>query len=236
MSLPHLTLTKKSFSVFRLSFGKNLYRNLATLQPRNAKPRNVHQSHPEANRRILTIYPAAGAAHFGRGNAVTWLKDSPRYYPEATLNMAARPDARASPNMATGNGPSPGCQHSGSARGAAEAEVSRWWGPREVFVAFLPPPSTVQQTEGWHRWGGGRVGMGRAASYRARGAYSSWRRLDRTLGPSTGWALGLRPLSGLELLEKPGLGLWCIGFVVVGLRGPGGGVCHLAITCPRSQF
>ena len=71
MSLPHLTLTKKSFSVFRLSFGKNLYRNLATLQPRNAKPRNVHQSHPEANRRILTIYPAAGAAHFGRGNAVT---------------------------------------------------------------------------------------------------------------------------------------------------------------------
>lgn len=72
------------------------------------------------------------------------------------------------------------------------------------------------------------MGMGRAASYRARGAYSGWRRLNRALGPSTGWALGLRPLSGLELLEKPGLGLWCIGFVVVGLRGPGGGVCHLA--------
>ena len=70
--------------------------------------------------------------------------------------------------------------------------------------------------------------MGRLANYRAQGAYSGWRRLDRALGPSTGWALGPRPLSGLELLEKPGLGLWWIGFVVVGLRGPGGGVCHLA--------
>lgn len=56
------------------------------------------------------------------------------------------------------------------------------------------------------------MGMGRAASYRARGAYSGWRRLNRALGPSTGWALGLRPLSGLELLEKPGLGLWWLVF------------------------
>lgn len=78
-------------------------------------------------------------------------------------------------------------------------------------------------------------GHGAAANYRAQGSVQRVRRSDWLCGPLTGWALDLA-LSGLELLEKPGLGLWWIGFVVVGSRAWWRRLPPLPELCPRSQY